>query len=263
MSQSESRRAWLRRARALRDRREREREGACVVEGIRQVLSAIEGGYEIEALLVDSTRLRSEVAWEAIQQAVESGTALVELPARDMERISSRDNPVGLVAVVRWSPQPLDELVVEDDGLYLVADDVHDPGNLGTLARATDSAGGRAMIVLGGTDPAHPSALRASLGTMFLLSIHVAHSHDELFAWAAGRCRTVATSAHAPGEIWETDLRPPVAILAGNEANGLDPATVARCDVATRIPMLGTATSLNVAVAAGVILYEARRQAGQ
>lgn len=257
----DSPRAWLRRARALRDRRVREQEGACVVEGIRQVVSAVEGGHQIEAFLVDPARLRSDVAWESIHRATERGAALVELPARDMERISSRDNPVGLVAIVRWSPLPLDTLSVDNEGIYLVADDVHDPGNLGTLARATDAAGGRALIVLGGTDPAHPSALRASLGTMFLLPVHAARSHDELFGWAAGRCRTVATSAHAEHEVWESNLRPPVAIIVGNEATGLDPATVARCDVTTRIPMLGTATSLNVAVAAGVFLYEARRQA--
>lgn len=262
MSQAGSPRAWLRRARALRDRREREQEGACVVEGIRQVVSAIEGGHEVEAFLVDPSRLRSEVAWEAINRAAGRGAEVVELPARDMERVSSRDNPVGLVAIVRWSSLPLEALAVADDAIYLVADDIHDPGNLGTLARATDAAGGRAMIVLSGTDPAHPSALRASLGTMFLLPVHAARSHDDLFAWAAGRCRTVGTSAHAERDVWETDLRPPVAILVGNEAAGLDPATVARCDITTRIPMLGTATSLNVAVAAGVILYEARRQAG-
>jgi len=254
-------RAWLRRARALRERRERETEGACVVEGIRQVVSAVEGGHEVEAFLVDPVRLRSEVAWDAIRDATEHGAELVELTTRDMERVSSRDNPVGLVAIVRWSPLSLDTLPVDDDAIYLVADDLHDPGNLGTLARATDAAGGRALVVLGGTDPAHPTALRASLGTMFLLPVHVARSHDDLFAWAAGRCRTVATSAHADREVWQTDLRPPLAILVGNEATGLDPATVARCDVITRIPMLGTATSLNVAVAAGVILYEARRQA--
>ncbi len=254
-------RAWLRRVRALRDRRVREQEGACVVEGIRQVLSAIDGGHEVEALLVDPAKLRSEVAWESIQRAVEGGAMLVELPTRDMERVSARDNPVGLVAVIRWAPLPLDALAIDSDAIILVADDVHDPGNLGTIARATDAAGARAMVVLGGADPTHPSALRASLGTMFLLPIHVARSHDELFEWVAGRCRTVATSAHATGDVWTTALHPPVAIVVGNEATGLDAATVARCDLTTRIPMLGTATSLNVAVAAGVLLYEARRQA--
>lgn len=261
MSEHGSPRAWLRRARALRDRREREREGACVVEGIRQVVSAIEGGHEVEAFLVDPSRLRSDVAWEAIDRATAGGAVLVELSTRDMERLSSRDNPVGLVAIVRWSPRPLADLAIDPEGIYLVADDVHDPGNLGTIARATDAAGGRALIVVGGTDPAHPSALRASLGTMFMLPVHRSSSHDALFSWAAsGGCRTVATSARASGELWQTDLRAPVVVIVGNEATGLDPSTVERCDLTTRIPMLGTATSLNVAVAAGVLLYEARRQ---
>lgn len=255
-----SARAWLRRARDLRDRRTREAEGTCIVEGIRQVTSAVETGHEVEALLVDPARLHSDVAWAAVNDAVERGATLVELTSRDMERISSRDNPIGLVAIVRWAPASLSSLAIEPDGIYLVADDIHDPGNLGTLVRATDAAGGKALIVLGGTDPAHPSAMRASLGTSFHLPIHAATSHDELFAWADGRCRTVATSAHASGEVWDTDLRVPVAIIVGNEARGLAPETVSRCDVTVRIPMLGTATSLNVSVAAGVLLYEAVRQ---
>ncbi|MCO5176813.1 MAG: RNA methyltransferase [Thermomicrobiales bacterium] len=264
MSESaRSSRAWLRRVRDLRDRRTREADGCCIVEGIRQVASAVETGQDVEALLVDPARLHSDVAWTAVNDAVERGARLVELTSRDMERISSRDNPIGLVAIVRWTPAPLSDLAIDADGIYLIADDIHDPGNLGTLVRATDSAGGKALIVLGGTDPAHPSAMRASLGTSFHLPIHAAASHDELFAWTAGRCRTVATSAHAPGELWDTNLHAPVAIIVGNEARGLSPETVSRCDVTVRIPMLGTATSLNVSVAAGVLLYEAVRQSRQ
>jgi TrmH family RNA methyltransferase len=257
-------RHWLERARAIaRDRQVRERDGACYVEGIRQVVSAVEGGHEIEAVLVDPTRLRSDVAWEAVTRAQAAGAEYVVLRPAEFERVSARDNPIGVAAIVRWAPRPLSALAPTVDGLYLVTDDVRDPGNLGTLIRTLDAAGGQAVIVHSGTDPAHPTALRAALGTTFMIPVYAAPSLDALFGWAAEHhVRTLATTARADTPVWEADVRPPLAVLVGNEGEGLSTATVERCDVRVRIPMLGTATSLNVSVAAGVVLYEARRRGG-
>lgn len=256
-----SNRRWLERVRSLRDRTRREQEGVCYVEGIRQVLSAIEGGHALEAVLVDPTRLKSDVAWEAVATARSSGAVDVVLKSQEFERISSRDNPVGIAALVRWSVALLDALEPEPDGLYLVADDVRDPGNLGTLIRTLDSVGGRAVIVLAGTDPGHPNALRASLGTTFRTPVYRAESHDALFDWLTRHAVTsVATSAKADHALWEMPVRLPAAVVVGNEGDGLAPETLTRCDVRVAIPMLGTATSLNVSVAAGVVLYEVRRR---
>jgi RNA methyltransferase, TrmH family len=256
-------RAWLERARTLqRDRAARERDGVCFVEGIRHVVAALEAGHELEALLVDPARLRSEVAWAAVAEAQERGAAYVTLKPEELARISTRDNPVGIAALVRWGPKPLRELTARRDGLYLVTDDVRDPGNLGTLARTLDAAGGTALIVRGGTDPAHPSALRAALGTLFQLPVYVAPSLDAVFRWtSAHKISTVATSAHADVEVWDALPSPPLAVVVGNEGEGLADDTLARCDLRVAIPMLGSATSLNVSVAAGIILFEARRSA--
>ena len=259
---SRSNRQWLERVRSLGQRRVRESEQACYVEGIRQVLSVLEGGHEIEAVLIDPSRLRSETAWATVDELRGAGVEVVALRPAEFERISSRDNPVGIAAIVRWFPQPLADLAVRDNGLYTVTDDVHDPGNLGTIARTLDAAGGHALIVHGGTDAGHPGALRASLGTMFRLPVHSASSLGDVFDWArANEVVTIATSAKADHELWNTAVRLPAAVLVGNEGQGLGVETVERCDLRTRIPMLGTATSLNVSVATGIILYEVRRQA--
>ena len=254
-------RRWVERARALqRDRHARETEGACFVEGIRPTLSAIEAGHPLEAVLVDPSRLRSEVAWEAVARARDAGAEYVALKPADFERVSSRENPVGIGAIVRWRPQPIDALIPRADGLCLVADDVRDPGNLGTLARTLDAAGGQALIVYAGTDPGHPGALRASLGTSFHVPTYSATSLDDVFAWAGRHhVTTLATSAKADADLWDLSLQLPVAVFVGNEGEGLAPETIARADKRLRIPMLGTATSLNVSVAAGIILYEIRR----
>src|SRR5687768_7278610 len=105
-----SSRRWLERVRGLRDRATRERDGLCYVEGIRQVLSAVEGGHDLDALLVDPARLKSEVAQLAVSDLRERGVEYVELTTREFERISDRDNPVGIAAIVRWSARPLAEL---------------------------------------------------------------------------------------------------------------------------------------------------------
>ncbi len=259
--QPRSSRRWLERVRALRDRATREREGVCYVEGIRQVLSAQEGGHALEAVLVDPARLKSEVAWQAVASARAGGAEYVALTTREFERISSRDNPVGIAAIVRWSVDQLESLAPVADGLYLVADDIRDPGNLGTLIRTLDAAGGQAVIVHDGTDPTHPNALRASLGTTFRVPVYRAGSHAVLFDWVARYgVTTIATSAKAEHRLWEMPVRLPAAVLVGNEGHGLAAETIAGCDVRVAIPMLGTATSLNVSVAAGIVLYEVRRR---
>lgn len=254
-------RHWLERVRSLRDRATRERDRLCYVEGIRQVLSAVEGGHHLDALLVDPTRLKSTVAQRAVADLRERGVEYVELTTAEFERISARDNPVGIAAVVRWSARPLSELQPSAVGLYLVTDDIRDPGNLGTLVRTLDAAGGDAIIVHSGTDLGHPTALRASLGTTFHVPAYTANSLDEVFALTErANIQTVATSAKADASIWDATFTRPAAIFVGNEGNGLAASTLDRCDLRISIPMLGTATSLNVSVATGVVLYEIARQ---
>lgn len=258
-----SNRHWVRRARSLRDAQERQREGVCVVEGIRQVLAAHEGGHALEAVLIEPRRLRSPVAWRAVSDMRTSGTTVIELTSSEFERISSRDNPVGMAAIVRWTPSTLADLPHSSGAFYLVTDGVGNAGNLGTLIRTADSLGSSAVVVHGGVDPSHPNALRASLGAAFRLPIAKAASLDDVFAWTRHRgIIAVATSAKATQTVWQADLSGQVALLVGSEGEGLSQKTLDRCDQAVLIPMTGTSTSLNVGVAAGIILYEIQRQRG-
>jgi TrmH family RNA methyltransferase len=245
----------------LRERAEREASGLCFVEGIRQVLSAIDGGHRVEEVLLDPARLRSDVAWEAVARAQSAGATVTELRPAEFERISTRDNPVGVAAIIAWRPVPLDALAPTADSLYLIVDDVHDAGNLGTLIRTADGAGCTGVVVHSGVDPAHPAALRAGLGTTFRLPVHSAVSLDDVFdRLAISGITTVATSAHATQTYWDAAYEFPLAAVVGNEGAGLSAATLARCGYQVRIPMLGTATSLNVSVAAGIVLYELARR---
>lgn len=256
-----SNRHWLRRVRALRDQAARESEGVCYVEGIRQVLAAHEGGHPLEAVFIEPRKLRSNVAWRAITGMRSAGTPVIELTTGEFERISARDNPVGIAAIIQWTPATLAGLEVTANTFYLVTDGVSDAGNLGTLIRTADSLGASGVIVHGGVDPSHPNALRSSLGTAFRLPVSRAGSLDEVLEWAQRhQVQTVATSAKAKQPAWQVDMSRSTALLVGSEGEGLDQETIDRCDETVLIPMAGTATSLNVGVAAGIILYEIQRQ---
>jgi TrmH family RNA methyltransferase len=246
----------------LAARRYREQEGACFVEGIRPVLDAIEGGVTLEALLVCPELLRSEVAWRMVREQQAAGTPVVEFSRASFERFSDRENPVGLAAIVRWAPLALESLHAGSDALLVMAEDMRDPGNLGTLLRTMDAIGGTGVAVVGAsTDPTHPRCLKASMGTLFRVPLARAASVEAFLRWAQERhIWTIATTARRGESFWSLEYRRPLVLLLGNEGEGLSQETIQMADAVARIPMWGTASSLNVSVAAGVLLYEIKRQ---
>ncbi len=254
---------WEARARRLAQQRHyREEEGACLVEGIRPVLDAIEAGVPLEAILVCPEMLHSEVAWRAVEAQRQAGVLVVECSRASFERLSERDNPVGLAAIARWAPLRLESLTVGPQTLLAVAEDLRDPGNLGTLLRTMDAVGGSGVILVGAsTDPAHPRCIKASLGTIFRVPLAIAPRMEDMLIWARERqVWALATTARRGPSFWSLEYRRPLAMLLGNEGEGLRPETIAAADAAARIPMWGTASSLNISVAASVLLYEIRRQ---
>jgi TrmH family RNA methyltransferase len=255
-------RQWETRVRHLATRRAREQEGACYVEGIRPVLDALETGVPIEALLISPELLRSEVALRMVREQQHLGTPVVELSRASFERFSDRDNPVGLSAIVRWAPLVLEALPIGPDALLVMAEDMRDPGNLGTLLRTMDAVGGTGVVVVGSsTDPTHPKCLKASMGTIFRVPLARAVSVAAFLQWARQQgIWTVATTARRGETFWSVPYRRPLVLLLGNEGEGLSQETIQQADVVARIPMWGTASSLNVSVAAGTLLYEIRRQ---
>lgn len=255
-------RQWETRVRHLATRRAREQEGACYVEGIRPVLDALETGVTIEALLISPELLRSEVALRMVREQQSQGTPVVELSRASFERFSDRDNPVGLAAIVRWAPLALEALPAGPNALMVMAEDMRDPGNLGTLLRTMDAVGGTGVVVVGAsTDPTHPKCLKASMGTIFRVPLARAASVEAFLQWAEQHgIWTVATTARRGETFWSVRYHRPLALLLGNEGEGLSQETIQRADAVARIPMWGTASSLNVSVAAGTLLYEVRRQ---
>jgi TrmH family RNA methyltransferase len=256
----------VKRMRLLADRKHRRREAAFVVQGIQPVWQAVEAGAALEMLVVAPELLRHAGALSMVADQEAAGVRVARLSADLFGRIADRDGPSGLAAIVRADSVILDlaELAAGPDSVFAALHSVSNPGNLGTIIRTVSAAGGAGVILIGtSADPLDPVAVKASMGALFTVPVAAVASAGEFLDWAAaGHVRVAATSARGSLSCWQADLRPPVAILLGSEGAGLPGALLAAADLRVAIPMTGTAESHNLAVAAGVLLYEVRRRTG-
>jgi RNA methyltransferase, TrmH family len=254
----------VKRLRLLADRKHRRREGAFVVEGIQPVWQAVEAGADIEVLVAAPGLLGRSAARAMVDAQEVAGTRVARVSDDLFRRLSDRDGPGGLAAIVRAHPAALADLPVGPDSVFVALHEIANPGNLGTIIRTANAAGAAGVVLCGlSTDPYDPAAVKASMGALF--SVPVAHAgSEEFFGWAADAgVSVVTTSAQATDSFWEAPYPRPLALLLGSEGTGLPAEMLDRGDLAVRIPMVGTAESLNVAVAAGVLLYELRRRMGR
>jgi TrmH family RNA methyltransferase len=237
-------------------------EGAFVIESLRVVLTAVEQNAPIETIVYSSAFLTSKVGRQVIERQRGQGVDCVELDPAVFASISERDNPTGIAAVVQMAWCELDSLPVGKEGIYVAVEETADPGNLGTILRTVDAVGADGLIVVGqSTDPFHPTAVKASMGTLFTVAISRTADMGGVLSWARGRgLQTIATSAKAKQIYWAADYRFPALLLMGSEREGLGREVLEAADLAVTIPMHGSASSLNVAVATSLLLYEMRRQ---
>jgi RNA methyltransferase, TrmH family len=244
----------------LRDRRERESTGLTIVDGVRELGRAIDAGIEVVEAYVCDALVRTDEARDVVG-ALAGTVGLTSVSEPVIAKLAFGDRSDGVVAVVRTPSTTLEDLELGADPLVVVVEAVEKPGNLGAILRTADGAGVDAVIAADPrTDLFNPNAIRASLGTIFTRPVTSAPS-TAVIAWLAARgTRLVAARVDAERIYTECDLRGSVAIILGSEAEGLrSPWDDARVEP-VRIPMRGTADSLNVSVAAAVLLYEAVRQ---
>jgi RNA methyltransferase, TrmH family len=244
----------------LRDRRERELTGLTIVDGAREILRALDGGARVETAFLADDLLRTPEAREVADRLRHRPSTLAVSPAV-LTKVAYGERTDGVVAIVETPRLTLGDLVLPDDPLIVVVEGVEKPGNLGAVLRTADSAGANAVVAADPrTDPFNPNAIRASLGTIFALPVVVATS-TETMDWLIDRgIRPVAAIVDAPADYAAADLRGPLALILGSEAEGLTQAWHDPRVTAVSIPMHGIADSLNVSIAAAIVLYEAVRQ---
>ena len=254
----------VKRVRLLADRKHRRRESAFVVEGIQPVWQAVEAGSDVDVLIVATDLLRHPGAAAMVAEQEASGVRVARLSGELFSRISGRDAPSGLAAIVRAAPVPVGDLGVSPGSLFVALHSPGNPGNVGTIIRTASAAGASGVILIGpAADPYDPSAVKASMGALFTVPVAAAASAAEFLDWARrGGVRVAATSARESVSCWDADLGLPLAVLLGSEGGGLPNDVLDAADLRVAIPMTGTAESLNLSVAAGILLYEVRRRTG-
>ena len=245
---------------ALRRRRGRDEAGVTLVEGVAEIRLALSAGVEPETLYY-CPELYPAGADEIVAAAATLGAQVIRVPRPVFEKVSYREGPDGLLAVVPPVPSSLDRLTVSTSPLVLVCAGLEKPGNLGAILRTADAAGVEAVIAADPvTDWGNPNVVRASKGTVFSVPV-ASGTSAQVLDWIAGHgLRMVAATPDAELLLTAADLTGPVAIAVGAEQTGLPGRWLDRADVRVRIPMFGLADSLNVSTSAAIIAYEAVRQ---
>ncbi len=251
----------VKRMRLLGERKHRRREGAFVVEGIQPVWQAVESGAELEVMVVAPGLLGDSAAAQMVASQERAGVRVARVTDDLFARVSSRDGPSGLAAIVHGRVPGLASLPVTPDAVFAALHEIGNPGNLGTIIRTANAAGAAGVVLVGpATDPFDPVAVKASMGALFTTPVVQAPTVGEFFTWAAeSGVAVVTTSAKAEVSFWAARYPRPLALLLGAEGAGLPADVLAAGDLQVRIPMSGTAESLNLAVAAGLLLYQARK----
>jgi TrmH family RNA methyltransferase len=247
--------------RALKRRKERDDRGLAYVEGIRAVLGAIESGADIALLLVAPDQLTSDVAREAVATAEATGVERLDVSRQVFESLSDRDGPQGIAAVIRQRWRSLRSVDLEDGDRWVALTAIQDPGNLGTILRTADAAGATGVILLeASTDPWDRTAMRASTGAVFTQQL-VRADWKSFTEWGREAGATVVGAADdAETPYRNADYGARTILLMGSEREGLSDPQQAFCDRLVAIPMRGTVDSLNLGVAASLVLYEVLHQ---
>ncbi|MBX3139231.1 MAG: RNA methyltransferase [Trueperaceae bacterium] len=260
---------------ALKDRRARERSGTYLVEGRREAARALDARVDAAQVLVAPSLLpggSSVEAWQARAEAV--GAAFCTASASAFKRVSMRENPDGVLLVVRTRRTPPAQVRLPSGALVLVLAGLEKPGNVGALLRSADAFGADAVFMCPdqdgpggaagsatGADLENPNLIRAAMGSSFTLSVGVGTREEVLSAVRAAGLHLVATSPAATTTVWDCDLTAGVAILLGREHDGLSDWWLEHADEQVQVPMRSTAAdSLNVSVTGALLLFEASRQ---
>jgi RNA methyltransferase, TrmH family len=251
----------IKQVRSLREKKHRKREGLFLAEGLRILTEAREAGFLPEMLFRRSDRDSHalEIALEA--DVLQAGADVIETSPDILSKLSGKENAQTVIGVYREHPTPLADLDRSTAPIWLVAQAMRDPGNLGTMLRTGDAVGAGGLILIDDcTDPFSVEAVRASMGAVFTQQIVQCRWEDFLPWLRGGAGQLVGTSLNTEFDYQQPSYAAPCFILTGNEAQGLPADYAAECDLLVKMPMLGKADSLNAAMATAVMAYEVLNQ---
>jgi RNA methyltransferase, TrmH family len=250
--------ARVKRLVALRRRRARDEEGVTLVEGYEELDLALSAGVvPLEVYLCPELSLADARNLEARLDA----STVIRLGRAAFEKAAYRESPDGWLAVVRQVDTRLADIELGENPLVLACGSVEKPGNLGSILRTADAAGASAVVSVDPvTDWGNPNVVRNSKGAVFSVPVASATAQDFLDWARSSGLAVVATTPDTPDYVTDLDLSGPTVILVGSEKHGLSAELLDAADHRVKLPMSGRVDSLNVAVSAAIVVYEAVRQ---
>ena len=256
---------------ALSLKKNRDREGVFLAEGQKLVADALESGWDVKTLVYAKSLLDDEHQRPRVENLAATvrarGGDILTVNEKILSSITRRDNPQMVVAVIGQRTRQAEEIAPEANHVWIALDRVRDPGNLGTIIRTADALGAKGIILVGETtDPFGLEAVRATMGSLF--HVPLIQASVPQFQSLAMRWRDVhngqVVGTHLKGAVDHRSIDyscGPQLLLMGNEQQGLGDDLVRCCDQLALIAMSGSADSLNLAVATGIMVFEARRHA--
>ena len=249
--------------RRKREKRLRQRE--FFVEGVRPINQALKYNWKFSALLYARDKPLSDWAKGILRDA--QAETHYELPGHLMDKLSNKEEASELIAIISMPDDTLERIPVKQDLLVVVFDRPSSPGNLGTIIRSCDALGADGLIITGhSVDLYDPETISATTGSFFALPTVRLPSQQELLPWLEdlkgrlGSAHVVGSDEHGDCELSAYDFTGPTVLVVGNETWGMSAAYRNLCDTIVSIPIAGSASSLNVACATSILLYEVDRQ---
>lgn len=246
---------------ALSLKKARDESKTFLAEGLKLVIDALDRGWTIRTLVYAKAGKGKPLVEKVAARTVAAGGLVLEVSEKVMSSITRRENPQMVAAVFEQRWTPLKEIQPKGSETWIALDRVRDPGNLGTIIRTADAAGAAGVILVGDcTDPFSMETVRATMGSMFALPLVKTTPADFLKWKKSVDARLVATHLAGAVDYRTIDYKSkPVILMMGNEQSGLPDELAQAADKLARIPQVGMADSLNLAVATGVMLFEVRR----
>ena len=240
----------------LKSKKGREETGLYLIEGYKLVEEAVLF-KKIESLIIEEG---TDIPERIFHDEKNRDFPIIEVSAGIIKKLSDTKAPQGIIAIIKKETGNVDDLIAKNNS-FLLIDEIQDPGNFGTIIRSADAAGIGVIILGKGSVELHnPKVIRASMGSVFHLPVVEADLQEILIKLKEKGIYIIGTSPYAEKKYFEIDLKKPVAVLVGNEANGLAGDRINSVDDMVSIPLIGNAESLNVATATTLILYERVRQ---
>ncbi len=254
-------RTVLSNVRRLQHVEHRRTESAYWIEGIRHFVQAYDTHQVFDAVVYSPVLLKSDLAKMLVRRLATGGVRRLRVSPEEFRSVSGAERASGIGAVVKQRWVSLDKLQATDGGYWIVVEDVRCSGNLGTIMRTAEATGAQGIILVGDRcDPHDPAVVRASMGGIFHLNM-IRTTHEELSRWASRQGVLLVGLSPRASSLWiQTPSARSYGLVLGEERSGMSEQMKSICHTTVRLPICGIADSLNVGVAAGVMMYELVRR---